>query len=167
MAEVEFQGSSRRPLSPSPRNLDYVIGMIALKRPEPAESSVLLCFCCHKQVPFHQFKIYQNKPKHHITVLGRAHNTLAAYQERLPSTPTMTLHPPTYTRTNAPTPTPSGSHTVTSTTPPPDAQQGGHQVKVLRLRGGPVSRRRVVWDEDVVDNEHMGKKSSKSECWSS
>jgi hypothetical protein len=132
------------------------------------QPSVLLCFCCHKQPPFHQSKIYQNKPKHQITVLGRyTILLLLTNQERLPSTPTMPLHPPTYTRTNAPTPTPSGSHTVVSTTPPPDAQQGGHQVKVLRLRGGPVSRRRVVWDDDVVDNEHMGKKSSKSEYWSS
>jgi protein phosphatase 1 regulatory subunit 11 len=35
---------------------------------------------------------------------------------------------------------------------------------VLRLRGaGNPSSRRVVWSDDTVDNEHMGKKSSKSE----
>lgn len=36
-------------------------------------------------------------------------------------------------------------------------------VGVLRLRGGPT-RRRVVWRDDTVDNEGMGKKKSKSEC---
>jgi hypothetical protein len=35
-------------------------------------------------------------------------------------------------------------------------------VGVLRLRGGPT-RRRVVWRDDTVDNEGMGKKKSKSE----
>ena len=38
------------------------------------------------------------------------------------------------------------------------APQGG----VLRLRGGPRSTQRVVWREDVIDNEGSGKKSSKS-----
>jgi protein phosphatase 1 regulatory subunit 11 len=38
------------------------------------------------------------------------------------------------------------------------APQGG----VLRLRGGPRNTQRVVWREDVVDNEGCGKKSSKS-----
>jgi len=33
---------------------------------------------------------------------------------------------------------------------------------LLQLRGGPGSRPRVVWREDVVDNENMGKRSSKS-----
>jgi protein phosphatase 1 regulatory subunit 11 len=33
---------------------------------------------------------------------------------------------------------------------------------VLRLRGA-RNRQRVAWDEDVVDNEGCGKKSSKSE----
>ncbi|KAI5857131.1 phosphatase inhibitor-domain-containing protein [Tricharina praecox] len=34
----------------------------------------------------------------------------------------------------------------------------------LRLRGGPIEDRRVRWDQDVVDNEGMGKKSSKVCC---
>lgn len=34
----------------------------------------------------------------------------------------------------------------------------------LRLRGGPRSRPRVVWGEDVVDNEGLGKKKSKICC---
>jgi protein phosphatase 1 regulatory subunit 11 len=33
---------------------------------------------------------------------------------------------------------------------------------LLRLRGAPNSRPRVVWREDVIDNENMGRKSSKS-----
>jgi Protein phosphatase inhibitor len=32
----------------------------------------------------------------------------------------------------------------------------------LRLRGGPRARPHVVWDEDVVDNEGLGRKKSKS-----
>ncbi|TDL25525.1 hypothetical protein BD410DRAFT_765013 [Rickenella mellea] len=37
-------------------------------------------------------------------------------------------------------------------------------VGVLRLRGGPRSRPRVAWTDDVVDNEGMGKKKSKICC---
>jgi hypothetical protein len=50
--------------------------------------------------------------------------------------------------------------------PQPDgASPSAHvapQAGVLRLRGGPRSTQRVVWREDVVDNEGCGKKSSKS-----
>ncbi|KAL1797456.1 hypothetical protein ACET3X_004062 [Alternaria dauci] len=35
---------------------------------------------------------------------------------------------------------------------------------VLRLRAGPSERRHIQWAEDVVDNEGMGKKSSKVCC---
>ena len=38
---------------------------------------------------------------------------------------------------------------------------------VLHLRGGPRRRPRVAWTEDVIDNEGMGKKKSKSEFISS
>lgn len=34
---------------------------------------------------------------------------------------------------------------------------------VLRLRGGHSSARRVVWTDDTVDNEGLGRKKSKSE----
>ncbi|KAK9451558.1 phosphatase inhibitor-domain-containing protein [Limtongia smithiae] len=37
-------------------------------------------------------------------------------------------------------------------------------VGTLRLRGGPVSDRRVAWSDDVIDNEGMGKKKSKICC---
>ncbi|KAK9239132.1 phosphatase inhibitor-domain-containing protein [Lipomyces kononenkoae] len=37
-------------------------------------------------------------------------------------------------------------------------------VGTLRLRGGPVSDRRVTWGDDVIDNEGMGKKKSKICC---
>lgn len=37
-------------------------------------------------------------------------------------------------------------------------------VGTLRLRAAPRSRQRVVWRDDVVDNEGAGKKSSKSMC---
>ena len=44
----------------------------------------------------------------------------------------------------------------------PSHNQGSTPQGVLRLRGGPKSKPAVVWREDVVDNENMGKKSSKS-----
>jgi len=45
----------------------------------------------------------------------------------------------------------TGSHTIQQTQPNP----------VLRLRAEPEERRHIQWAEDVVDNEGMGKKSSK------
>ena len=33
---------------------------------------------------------------------------------------------------------------------------------MLRLRGGPARRQRVMWSEGTIDNEGMGKKKSKS-----
>jgi len=72
------------------------------------------------------------------------------------------------------TSTPSdGSRTITIQDSQPreeDSPNSGDEAEVgaLRLRGGPRERRRnrpsVVWREDVVDNEHMGKKSSKICC---
>ncbi|CAE7079855.1 unnamed protein product [Rhizoctonia solani] len=35
---------------------------------------------------------------------------------------------------------------------------------ILKLRGGPRSRPRVMWDADVIDNEGCGKKKSKICC---
>ncbi|KAK5171410.1 Type 1 phosphatases regulator ypi1 [Saxophila tyrrhenica] len=53
----------------------------------------------------------------------------------------------------------SGSQTITSTTAGPSVPFG-----TLRLRAQPEERPRVQWAEDVVDNEGMGKKSSKVCC---
>lgn len=39
---------------------------------------------------------------------------------------------------------------------------GSTPTVTLRLRGGPRNRPHVVWDEDVVDNEGLGRKKSKS-----
>jgi len=47
-----------------------------------------------------------------------------------------------------------------SSNPSHDQENTPHGV--LRLRGGPKSKPAVVWKEDVIDNENMGKKSSKS-----
>lgn len=52
--------------------------------------------------------------------------------------------------------------TIQDSQPVPDNAQAGSIPGVLRLRGGPSSRPRVLWREDVVDNENMNKKSSKS-----
>ncbi|KZT23269.1 hypothetical protein NEOLEDRAFT_1136574 [Neolentinus lepideus HHB14362 ss-1] len=46
-----------------------------------------------------------------------------------------------------------------------DVGNGSGAVGTLRLRGGPRRQReRVRWTDDVVDNEHMGKKKSKICC---
>lgn len=37
-----------------------------------------------------------------------------------------------------------------------------HPRPVLKLRGGPKSKQRVAWKEEVIDNENAGKKKSKS-----
>ena len=47
-----------------------------------------------------------------------------------------------------------------SSDPSQDQESTPHGV--LRLRGGPRSKPAVVWKDDVIDNENMGKKSSKS-----
>lgn len=57
----------------------------------------------------------------------------------------------------------SGSTTQTVSTRPPSTQL---QQPVLRLRGamrgsGERSQRRIQWAEDVIDNEGLGRKSSK------
>ncbi|KAI8343583.1 phosphatase inhibitor-domain-containing protein [Chlamydoabsidia padenii] len=82
-----------------------------------------------------------------------------------------TTHTLTSTRMRDHVATPShGSRTITvdetteddtNATPPPDDSIG-----VLRLRGDMTARRPPVvrWDDDVVDNEHMGKKKSKICC---
>ena len=60
-----------------------------------------------------------------------------------------------------------GSRTITLRDSQPneedDGSRSGEEIGSLQLRG--ARRRtgpRVVWSEDVVDNEGMGKKSSKS-----
>ncbi|WWC70121.1 uncharacterized protein I206_104068 [Kwoniella pini CBS 10737] len=46
-----------------------------------------------------------------------------------------------------------------STSPPEQPPAG-----VLKLRGGPLKKQRVVWTDETVDNEGMGKKKSKICC---
>ena len=66
-------------------------------------------------------------------------------------------------------PAASSSRTMTITSNPssdpsqPDADDSNPPIGVLKLRGGPVRQQRVLWSDEVVDNEHMGKKKSKSE----
>ncbi|KAI7817336.1 phosphatase inhibitor-domain-containing protein [Gamsiella multidivaricata] len=45
-----------------------------------------------------------------------------------------------------------------------DPAEESHDTGVLELTGESSSGRRVQWDDDVVDNEHMGKKKSKICC---
>lgn len=52
-----------------------------------------------------------------------------------------------------------GSQTILQTNAGPSAPSG-----TLRLRAEPQERRGIRWAEDVVDNEGMGKKSSKVCC---
>ena len=75
----------------------------------------------------------------------------------------MSNHPRTSLRaagaqTAAPNAT-NGSQTITSTNTGPSIP-----IPTLRLRAEPAERPRVQWAEDVVDNEGMGKKSSKVCC---
>ncbi|KAK6404338.1 Type 1 phosphatases regulator ypi1 [Oleoguttula sp. CCFEE 5521] len=60
-------------------------------------------------------------------------------------------------RTQSRSGTPSATQTITdASAPTPSA--------TLRLRAPAVERRGISWAEDVVDNEGMGKKSSKVCC---
>lgn len=45
-----------------------------------------------------------------------------------------------------------------------DSNGNGHDVGPLRLRGVHRNQQRVSWEEDVVDNEGMGKKKTKICC---
>lgn len=83
-------------------------------------------------------------------------------------------HPETFTRIREETPTTAnGSRTLTVEETALQGQSGdedvvssdeGEHVGVLRLRGDMNARRRRViqWDENVIDNEHMNKKKTKS-----
>lgn len=57
--------------------------------------------------------------------------------------------------------TSSGSSTITAT-----VQENEAKTKVLRLKlkVNNDNGSKVKWSEDTVDNEHMGKKSSKRKC---
>ncbi|CAE6442599.1 unnamed protein product [Rhizoctonia solani] len=61
-----------------------------------------------------------------------------------------------------------GSRTITvrDSQPIPEGNNPGGEAPngILRLRGGPRSRPRVMWDADVIDNEGCGKKKSKICC---
>ena len=48
------------------------------------------------------------------------------------------------------------SQIQTDTLPPASSRAG-----TLRLRAAPANQQRVQWADDVIDNEGMGKKSSK------
>lgn len=54
----------------------------------------------------------------------------------------------------------TGSHTIEQTRPNPVLRLSAPS-GVLRLRAEPDERRHIQWAEDVIDNEGMGKKSSK------
>jgi protein phosphatase 1 regulatory subunit 11 len=62
-------------------------------------------------------------------------------------------------------PATNGSRTMTldpTQTEEEDPAQDTHEHGILELTGETDTGRRVQWDDDVVDNEHMGKKKSKS-----
>ncbi|KAK4689975.1 protein phosphatase 1 regulatory subunit 11, partial [Tremellales sp. Uapishka_1] len=68
---------------------------------------------------------------------------------------------------SAPQPTEHASRTITTTHTPSNGSQAdtaANQIGVLRLRGGPMRRQRVIWAEETVDNEGMGRKKSKICC---
>ncbi|KAF2692149.1 hypothetical protein K458DRAFT_381975 [Lentithecium fluviatile CBS 122367] len=61
------------------------------------------------------------------------------------------------------TPVPS-SNTVTQTITPHPVLRFSATSGTLRLRAEPTEQRHIQWAEDVVDNEGMGRKSSKVCC---
>ncbi|KAI1797066.1 phosphatase inhibitor-domain-containing protein [Ganoderma leucocontextum] len=68
-------------------------------------------------------------------------------------------------RPNTPAPS-DGSRTIIvhDDQPREDDNSDTQSMGTLRLRGAPRHRQRVVWREDVVDNEGAGKKKSKICC---
>lgn len=77
---------------------------------------------------------------------------------------TMSSHPQTHLRQPgsniAASNATHGSQTITQN----GSSNPNSPSATLRLRGEPSERRRIQWAEDVVDNEGMGKKSSKVCC---
>ncbi|BEI93339.1 uncharacterized protein CcaverHIS019_0509670 [Cutaneotrichosporon cavernicola] len=67
-------------------------------------------------------------------------------------------------RTMTITPTTDTDAGPSTVSPPPSGSETPSSVGVLRLRGAPGRRQRVVWTSDTVDNEGMGKKKSKICC---
>lgn len=65
-------------------------------------------------------------------------------------------------RTMTITPTIDSEAGPSTTSPPSSRSETPSSVGVLRLRGAPTRRQRVMWTTDTVDNEGMGKKKSKS-----
>jgi len=61
-----------------------------------------------------------------------------------------------------PQPATHGSRTITLDPTEADEEDVDPVHGVLDLTGESSAGRRVMWDDDVVDNEHMGKKKSKS-----
>jgi hypothetical protein len=65
--------------------------------------------------------------------------------------------------TRDPPPPTHGSQTITATPTPGEPEAGPSNFGVLRLRGAaPANAPRVQWTSDVVDNEGLNKKKSKS-----
>ncbi|KAF1921804.1 phosphatase inhibitor-domain-containing protein [Ampelomyces quisqualis] len=65
--------------------------------------------------------------------------------------------------TRTATPAVPGGSTIVGVRPQPVLRLSAPS-GVLRLRAEPTERRRIQWAEDVIDNEGMGKKSSKVCC---
>lgn len=99
-------------------------------------------------------------PLHNFIVVLSPH-----FSPRISPTMASTAHgprPETHgSRTMTVTPT-TDSEAGPSTSSPPASREETPEVGVLRLRGGPTRRQRVMWTTDTVDNEGMGKKKSKS-----
>lgn len=79
----------------------------------------------------------------------------------------MSTHPPTFTRQREQTvPANDGSRTVTldPTVEENETESEDDSFGILRLRGDPSARspRQIQWADNVVDNENLGRKKSKS-----
>ena len=104
-------------------------------------------------------------PRTSTRVPSRSDNNCPSALQPQPQPRPSENHPiTTYTMSRpSRTATPSrdtGSHTLQETTPNPVLRLSAPS-GVLRLRAEPEERRHIQWAEDVIDNEGMGKKSSK------
>jgi hypothetical protein len=89
-----------------------------------------------------------------------AMDTSEAHDARNTASPRPVTQTQTQTQTQEDTTTPADPPTPSTSTAPA-------AVGTLRLRGMGTNSTRVQWDEEVVDNEFMGRKKSKSESCSS
>ena len=112
-------------------------------------------------------RLLRNINSQSMTVIERDIHTSDTLLLKLPST-----SPKMASNTRQPEGTTESASRTMTISPTPDNNESGpsrsdhgreSSIGVLKLRGGPVRRQRVMWSDETIDNEGMGKKKSKSE----